>query len=141
MSNCAAASTIGDTHLRTFNGLFYDFQAAGDFTLAEVDPGFSVQTRQVSGAPTWPNATVNKAVAARFGKTMVAICGAPEARVIVDGKATVVEEGKPVELPEGAAMRRVGNVYDIVRCRRQFGARHAQLLRGHQLDRRRRGHR
>ncbi len=66
-SNCAAASTIGDTHLRTFNGLFYDFQAAGDFTLAEVDPGFSVQTRQVSGTPTWPNATVNKAVAARFG--------------------------------------------------------------------------
>src|SRR6185295_2324073 len=55
-TNCAAASTIGDTHLRTFNNLFYDFQAAGDFTLAEVAPGFDVQTRQVSGAPTWPDA-------------------------------------------------------------------------------------
>ncbi len=76
-SNCAAASTIGDTHLRTFQGLLYDFQATGDFTLAEVDPSFSVQTRQVSGAPTWPNATVNKAVAARFGKTKVGICLAP----------------------------------------------------------------
>jgi hypothetical protein len=112
--NCAAATTVGDTHLRTFNNLFYDFQAAGDFTLAEVAPGFEVQTRQVSGAPTWPNATVNTAVAARLGKTKVAICAAPEARVIVDGKATVVAEGTPVELPEGAAMRRLGNVYDIV---------------------------
>src|SRR6516164_10160727 len=73
----AAATTIGDTHLRTFNGLFYDFQAAGDFTLAEAGRDFSVQTRQVSGAPTWPNATVNKAVAARFGSTKVAVCLAP----------------------------------------------------------------
>jgi len=113
-SNCAAATTVGDTHLHTFNNLFYDFQAAGDFTLAEVGPGFEVQTRQVSGAPTWPNATVNHAVAARLGKTKVVICGVPEARIIVDGKATVVVEGKPVELAEGGAMRRVGNVYDIV---------------------------
>jgi uncharacterized Zn-binding protein involved in type VI secretion len=113
-SNCAAASTIGDTHLRTFNNLFYDFQAAGDFTLAEVAPAFEVQTRQVSGAPVWPNATVNKAVAARLGKTKVAICAAPEERVIVDGKATVLDDGKPLDLPDGAAMRRRGNVYDIV---------------------------
>ncbi len=117
-SNCAAASTIGDTHLRTFNGLFYDFQAAGDFTLAEVAPGFTVQTRQVSGAPTWPNATVNKAVAARFGKTRVAICLAPPQgdqtlRVHVDGKLTPIEDGKTVELPEGVVIRRQGNVYQI----------------------------
>lgn len=117
-SNCAAAVTIGDTHLRTFDNLFYDFQAAGDFTLAEVDPGFTVQTRQVSGAPTWPNATVNKAVAARFGKTKVAICLAPPGadqtpRVHVDGKLTPVEDGQTVELSEGVAFRRQGNVYQI----------------------------
>jgi hypothetical protein len=119
VSNCAAASTIGDTHLRTFNGLFYDFQAAGDFTLAKVDPGFSVQTRQVSGAPTWPNATVNKAAAARFGTTMVAICSAPPGgdqtpRVLIDGKATGVEEGKPLELPRGVGIERQGNVFQIM---------------------------
>lgn len=117
-SNCAAASTIGDTHLRTFNGLFYDFQAAGDFTLAEVDRGFSVQTRQVSGAPTWPDATVNKAVAARFGKTRVAICLAPPGgdqtpRVHVDGKLTPVEDGKTLELPEGVGIARLGNIYQV----------------------------
>src|SRR6516165_10202401 len=70
----AAASSIGDTHLRTFNGLFYDFQAAGDFILAEVEPDFTVHTRQVSGAPKWPDATVNQGVAARFARTEVAIC-------------------------------------------------------------------
>jgi hypothetical protein len=117
-SNCAAAVTIGDTHLRTFNGLFYDFQAAGDFTLAEVDRGFSVQTRQVSGAPTWPNATVNKAVAARFGTTKVAVCLAPpgsdqRATVNVDGKLTPVEDGKTLELPDGGGIARQGNVYQI----------------------------
>jgi hypothetical protein len=117
-SNCAAAATIGDTHLRTFNGLFYDFQAAGDFTLAEVDRGFSVQTRQVSGAPTWPDATVNKAVAARFGTTKVAVClaalGSNEAPGIhVDGKLTPVEDGKTIEVPGGVGIARQGNVYQI----------------------------
>ena len=117
-SNCAAASTIGDTHLRTFNGLFYDFQAAGDFTLAEVGRDFSVQTRQVSGAPTWPNATVNKAVAARFGKTQVAIClpragsdGPPE--IHVDGKLTTVDNDQTLELPGGVGIARQGNVYQL----------------------------
>ena len=117
VANCAAAATIGDTHLRTFSGLFYDFQASGDFTLAEVAPGFEVQTRQVSGAPTWPDATVNKAVAARFGKTQVAICLAPlgtdqVTRVFVDGKPTPVGDGQTLELAEGAGgLRRQGNVY------------------------------
>ena len=118
-SNCKAASTIGDTHLRTFHNLFYDFQAAGDFTLAEVAPDFSVHTRQVSGAPTWPDATVNKAVAARFGKTAVAICLAPAgndatARVLVDGKPTPVDDGKTLELADGVGIHRQGNVYQIV---------------------------
>ena len=118
LTHCAAASTIGDTHLRTFNGLFYDFQATGDFTLAEVASGFEVQTRQVSGAPTWPNASVNKAAAVRFGKTKVALCPTPgtdtATRVLVDGKATTVEDGKPIDLPGGAAINRQGNVYQLV---------------------------
>lgn len=114
-SNCAAASAIGDTHLRTFGGLFYDFQAAGDFVLAQVDPGFRVETRQVSGAPTWPDATVNKAVAARIGKTEVAICLTPDAgpRVFVDGSATAVKDGALFEAPGAVGIARQGNVYQI----------------------------
>ncbi|TAM82476.1 MAG: hypothetical protein EPN47_07365 [Acidobacteria bacterium] len=115
---CAAAAGIGDTHLRTFSGLFYDFQAAGDFVLAEVTPGFEVQTRQVSGAPIWPNASVNKAVAARFGKARVAICLPPKGsesaeRVFVDAKPTAVEDGQTLGLPEGGGITRHGNVYQM----------------------------
>jgi len=114
-SNCAAAVTVGDTHLRTFNGLFYDFQASGDFTLAEVDPNFSVQTRQVSGAPNWPDASVNSAVAARFGTTQVAICLAPtggSARLLVDGHDAPMDDGATTAVGS-VVIRRLNNVYQI----------------------------
>jgi hypothetical protein len=122
-SNCNAAASIGDTHLATFNGLFYDFQASGDFVLAQVDPSFTVQTRQASGAPQWPNAAVNKAVAARIGNTQVAVCLAPpandqalgaaqQARLVVDGKDTPLDDGKSLSLT-GADVLRQGNVYFI----------------------------
>jgi len=114
----AAASSIGDTHLRTFNGLFYDFQAAGDFILAEVEPNLTVHTRQVSGAPKWPDATVNQGVAARFGSTEVAICLAPPGadqtpRVHVDGGLKPVEDGKTLQLSDGVSIGRQGNLYQI----------------------------
>jgi hypothetical protein len=114
----AAAFSIGDTHLRTFNGLFYDFQAAGDFILAEVEPNFTVHTRQVSGAPTWPDATVNQGVAARFGRTEVAICLASQGaeqtpRVHVDGRLTPVADGKTLALPDGVGVERQGNFYEV----------------------------
>jgi len=47
--------SLGDTHLNTFNGLHYDFQASGDFLLAEegpteAGPNFVVQPNQVCSA-------------------------------------------------------------------------------------------
>jgi hypothetical protein len=64
--SCATtAHGDGDTHLLTFGNLFYDFQAQGDFELASTGSNFLVQNRQVSGAPSWPNAAVNQAIAAR----------------------------------------------------------------------------
>lgn len=110
-SNCAAATTVGDTHLATFGGLFYDFQASGDFVLAQVDPDFVVQARQVSGAPTWPDASVNSAVATRMGKTKVAIC--LPARLNVDGENTELGDGKSLSTPEGVDIWRRGNEYFI----------------------------
>jgi hypothetical protein len=131
-SFCAAATSVGDTHLATFHGLLYDFQASGDFVLAEVDPDFVVQTRQVSGAPTWPNATVNKAVATRMGKTEVTVCLAPAepepipvsgnkiaslghapAQLNIDGNPTDLGDGKSLSLPDGVDVVRRGNVYMI----------------------------
>jgi hypothetical protein len=111
-SNCAAATTIGDTHLTTFGGLLYDFQAAGDFLLTDTGSGFVVQTRQVSGAPNWPNATVNKAVAVQAGKSRVAICIAP-LRVQIDDRQVRLRDGGAVQLPGGGDVFKRGNMYFV----------------------------
>jgi hypothetical protein len=111
-SNCAAATTIGDTHLTTFGGLLYDFQASGDFLLAQTGPGFVVQARQVSGAPTWPNATINKAIAVQAGASRVAIC--VPGRVVVDGKPRVINDGGEFGLSDGGNVVRRGNVYFVL---------------------------
>jgi hypothetical protein len=112
MSNCAASTSVGDTHLTTFGGLLYDFQASGDFVLAQVDRDFVVQTRQVSGAPTWPDATVNNAVATRMGNDKVAIC--LPGRLNVNGANTDLEDGKSFSTPEGVDIWRRGNAYYII---------------------------
>ena len=110
-SNCAGATAVGDPHLETFSGLFYDFQAQGEFVLAQA-PNFVVQTQQVSGAPTWPNAAVNHAVATQMGNDRVAVCLAP-ARLIVNGTNKEMENGTSVSTPDGVDIWRTGNVYVI----------------------------
>jgi hypothetical protein len=107
-----AGVSVGDTHLTTVNGSHYDFQASGDFVLAETGPGFIVQNRQASGAPTWPSAAVNKAVATKMGKTSVAICVAPT-RLTIDGRSSTIADGTSRSLPDGVTLSRSGNVYVI----------------------------
>jgi hypothetical protein len=112
LATCADAISLGDTHLTTFRGLLYDFQAKGDFLLAETGPGFRVETRQVSGAPTWPDAAVNKAVAVQAGKSQVAIC-LPD-RLVVDGKpATIPADGR-LALSDGGYVFRKGSNYVVL---------------------------
>ena len=113
-SMCSGGTSIGDTHLTNFNGLYYDFQASGDFLLAETDPGFVVEARQKSGAPTWPNASVNKAVAMVLGKTRAAVCLDP-ARLIVDGARRDLPDGQSLSLPSGVHIARGGNTYLFTR--------------------------
>jgi hypothetical protein len=112
-SQCAGGTSIGDTHLTNFNGLLYDFQASGDFLLAQTDPDFVVQTRQASGAPMWPNASVNKAVAMQMGKTRVAVCLEPN-RFVVDGRLRNLADGGSLALP-GVKIVRNGNIYVFMR--------------------------
>jgi len=99
---CADAASVGDTHLTTFDGLKYDFQATGDFLLAQ-SGNLTVQTRQALSAtnPNWiKNAAINKAVAVQMGTTRVALYIWP-VRLVVDGKTTDLAEGKTVSLPSG----------------------------------------
>jgi hypothetical protein len=111
LAACAAATSIGDTHMTTFKRTLYDFQASGDFVLVETrQPVFVVQARQQSGAPTWPNATVNKAVAARMENTIVAVC-LDDTPLRVDGKPTPLHDGQSIELPSKVHLSRAGGVY------------------------------
>ena len=111
---CQTGSSVGDTHLTTFDGLLYDFQASGDFLLVESDKGFVVQTRQASGAPRWPKASVNKAVATQMDKTRVALCLDPT-RLVINGKPNDLGDHKSLSLPSGVSVSRSGNVYVITR--------------------------
>jgi hypothetical protein len=111
-SNCAAATAVGDTHLTTLSGLLYDFQATGDFELLETKAGFVVQSRQISGAPTWPDASVNSAIATQMGKTRVAVCLTPQ-RLIVDGKPLPMRSGGARLFPDGTQITLRGNSYLI----------------------------
>jgi hypothetical protein len=99
---CATAVGTGDTHLMTFQNLLYDFQAQGDFELASAAPNFLVENRQVTGAPSWPNAAVNQAVAARVGTSNVAVCTTTSPPLHVNGKPTALPPGGQLNLPGGA---------------------------------------
>lgn len=107
---CAQAISVGDTHITTFDGLHYDFQAAGDFVLVDDGAGFVVQARQSSGAPTWPNAAVNKAVSAQMGRTRMSVLVEPT-RLEIDGAERALADGAVVKLPDGVQVSRHGNVY------------------------------
>jgi Pro-kumamolisin, activation domain/von Willebrand factor type D domain len=109
--HCQAGHSIGETHLRTFDGLFYDFQASGDFVLAESGPGFVVQTRQAVW-PRRPYTAVNKAVATRMGTTSVALCIEPT-RLLVNGSQRMLRDGKSLSLPGAVKVSRSGDVYVI----------------------------
>ncbi len=110
--NCAYAAAIGDTHQHTVAGLLYDFQASGDFVEAQVGGDFEVQTRKVSGAPTWPDASVNRSVAARLGKTQVALCEGKQ--LLIDGQPADIDDGKSLFVPTGVDIGRLGNTYFII---------------------------
>jgi hypothetical protein len=111
-TTCAGAVSVGDTHITTFDGLYYDFQASGEYLLAQDGPDFIVQARQASGAPTWPNAAVNKAIATKMGATRVAVYIEPT-RLVIDGAATNLADGKSILLPTGVQVTRQANVYTI----------------------------
>lgn len=109
--SCAAAVGQGDTHLETFGGTYYDFQAVGVFTLAQTS-SMTVQSEQVSGAPTWPGAAVNSAVATQMGSDTVAVCNTTN-NLVVDGSPTALGDGDSITLSSGDTVTRTGNVYTV----------------------------
>jgi len=70
-SNFKEATSTGDPHLVTFDGLKYSFQTVGEYILVKASHGFfEVQARQV---PFSSSLSVNSAIAIRVGDNRVAL--------------------------------------------------------------------
>lgn len=99
----ADGSYSGDPHTRTVNGVTYDFQAVGEFTLLRDGERFEVQTRQWPVAAAVPITdgytglttcvSIIAAVAARFGKYRIALQPGREGRQL-----QFYLNGKPAKL-------------------------------------------
>ena len=117
--------TDGDTHLKTVNGVHFDFQSVGEFTLLRDPDGLEIQTRQspVGTAPPITDAydslqacvSVNTAVAAQVGAHRVTYepieTGGPAILLRVDG--AVASLGAPVDLGGGGSVAAVGSGIQI----------------------------
>lgn len=110
-ANCAYATAVGDTHMLTASGTSYDFQGQGKYTEARTGTGFTVESAKVSGAPNWPNASVNSCVGARTGSTSVVVALGP--KLYVNGVLTPLASGQ-LALPTGVVVNRSGNTYVVV---------------------------
>lgn len=110
--------TDGDPHIRTTDGVPYDFQSAGEFTLLRDGNGLEIQTRQtpVSTQPPIANehtglatcVSLNEAVAARVGGRRVTYQPVDGRMVLrVDGVVTPVT-AQGVTLGPGARVAAAG---------------------------------
>jgi von Willebrand factor type D domain. len=104
--SCQTATSWGDTHIITFSGLTYDFQAAGQFLLLNTGTGFTVYANQVSGAPSWPNTSVNQSVSVQMGNVSV---------VVPSTGTTISVNGTPFTIANGAPPRIFGDGVQVSR--------------------------
>jgi hypothetical protein len=101
----------GDVHLLTFDRLFYDFQAVGEFVLVQsVDDNLAIQVR----TKPWGNSrvvSVTSAVAMNVVGDRVAVYAGQVSVVYVNGNPWT-SQGKN-GLPRGGLINRTGNLVSI----------------------------
>lgn len=97
-SGTHCASTNGDPHLRTFDGLLYDFQGAGEFIAAQDKMSdYVIQVRQQP----WANSryvAINTAVAMKADGDVVEVRAGQDMSLLVNGKQQSLADST---LPKG----------------------------------------
>lgn len=112
------ANSWGDVHIRTPDGLKYDFQATGEFVLAmSTDGAVVVQTRQEAW-PRRPRVSVNTAAAMSVAGDRVGVYLNGPDQLVINGEARELGSGQ-IGLPNGGCVARVEDrkgrtVYHVV---------------------------
>jgi len=106
-------SSFGEPHLRTPDGLAYDFQAAGEFiALKSTADGLEVQVRQEPlGVSTV--VSINTAVATNVAGDRVGVYVGTQPPLWINGQPTTLD-GESLSLPHGGRVERQGARYAIV---------------------------
>ncbi|MGK7899682.1 MAG: VWD domain-containing protein, partial [Xenococcus sp. (in: cyanobacteria)] len=102
----------GDPHLTTFDGLYYDFQAAGEFIVAKSDSGdLEIQARQrpFIDRPV----SVNSAVATKIGDQRIGFYADEDLLIQIDGQPVEIPDNESIPVGEGEIFRD-GRVYTVV---------------------------
>ena len=105
----------GDVHLTTFDGLHYDFQAAGEFLLAKsTAPGDSYQI-QIRLQPWFNSATVSvmTEIAAGVGNNRVTFDNTRTSTVWVNGAPVSLTTGSPYQLGDGTLTQLSASSWEI----------------------------
>jgi hypothetical protein len=111
-----AGDTTGDPHLRSFDGLGYDFQAAGEFVLAQSTSGPQrlVQIRQRPlEESSCGSVAVNTAVATRLQGRTVGIYARRTPPVVVEGTGYRTLKGHRGKPPASGITRRSNDTYVV----------------------------
>lgn len=97
------ANSAGDVHIRTPDGLAYDFQGAGEYLLMESSDGrVVVQSRQEPWRGSY-QVTVNTAVAMKVAGDRVGVYLERSPQLVVNGTPTPFSGGR-IDLPNGGAV-------------------------------------
>ena len=116
-----SSGAFGDPHLVTLDGLGYDFQAVGEFTLLTssggTNPNFDIPIEiqaRMAPAPGSDLVSVNTAMATDLGGTSVMIDAFGEPALLIDGVPTQVPAGQGFVNAGNGQVFFDGSVYTIV---------------------------
>jgi len=108
--NTTCSAMAGDPHMRTFDGLRFDFQGAGEFVLARGD-GFEVQARMTPWACS--AVSLGSAAAVSVNGDLVGFYVRNPPKLVVWETEMTLEPGESLRLPGGGRITREDQQYRL----------------------------